>query len=135
LACDATGHRSALSAPITITATIPPEGEDLPGHWESDEGLGSVAEDFSGYGHDGTIIQATWASGNEKEIRDPGGSPAPHGRQCPYLQRYLPTALQAECKYLKGKRLQQGRPLKDLRTISLPACELFCEASRIVIRR
>jgi len=63
LACDTAGNRSALSAPIAVTTTMPPEGGDLLGYWKFDKGLGSVAEDSSGYGHDGTIIQATWATG------------------------------------------------------------------------
>lgn len=36
---------------------------ELVGWWKLDDGSGTVAADSSGYGRDGTIINATWDSG------------------------------------------------------------------------
>jgi hypothetical protein len=36
---------------------------ELVGWWKLDEGAGTVAADSSGYGHDGTITDATWETG------------------------------------------------------------------------
>lgn len=43
-------------------AVVPTNG--LIGHWNFDEGSGSVAGDSSGNGHDGTVTGATWTSGH-----------------------------------------------------------------------
>jgi hypothetical protein len=40
-----------------------PADAGLAGRWEFDEGSGTIAGDSSGNGHDGTIVNATWETG------------------------------------------------------------------------
>lgn len=52
----------ALTADEVASEFVSSEADptDLVGHWRMSEGEGSVAEDASGNGHDGTIVGATW---------------------------------------------------------------------------
>jgi len=45
--------------------SVGPEGSNLAGHWSFDEGSGDVAADSSGNGYDGTIVNATWETGQQ----------------------------------------------------------------------
>ncbi|RKT47467.1 glucose/sorbosone dehydrogenase [Thiocapsa rosea] len=67
------------------TSPPPPEPIGLVGHWTFDEGAGSAAQDSSGNGNDGILINSTWGTGrygqavalsgnNDSHVSVPGSS-------------------------------------------------------------
>lgn len=52
---DLAGNESALSTALVVATPEMTTDTDLIGHWHFDEGQGSIAIDYSGYGHHGAV--------------------------------------------------------------------------------
>jgi hypothetical protein len=96
-ACDKAGNRSALSTPMTVTATMPPEGIKR-------------------------MLNGQFAA----PVYTARGKRQPNHRTRHPAMAWNRTTRDASTESMF---------FNNLRTISPSACELTCEASRIVIRR
>ncbi len=67
---DANGAIPIKAAAANVALSRPPNNLGLVGYWSFDDGTGTIATDFSGFGNHGTLTNTSWVSGKRGTALD-----------------------------------------------------------------